>query len=483
VTITLLEQKKTDKALELRYQISNQSGRDIWICQTVSPDFDFEYFIPASDHRLVVRRRQDVPREFESYDDNFVGAYVRMRPGQSRVERLCLPFPVHCATVYAAKVREHAMDAASLVVEIGFYDYDLPEDRLRLQRRSPDANTPNPFSSAGLPMWIYAWRTLTVSRESVWDRDNMFPLGNEYRSEPREHTLRIEINDLSIPCIYVGPFGFCDTPGERPDLTGCTRIEVTYEPSLLEYFFPHAGQQSLLNAEEKQYLQRQKTVVVDRRELIQAFAFEIKQAKSSSVNLVGSTARVKCYDGDRVLTSFAVYEGNRLLLDGGEQFIHRSGFKTLRAFPQSAQAFEARVGCAWNLRKLWNRLRPYENVENPGTADPICVAGWPRASEWCNPIVRAYENASPDRRVITQPFKCPAVDKVRCHYSMNPNCEPNSPEDMVLLFETKAGWNQHGGPELFTFDNHDPKGGCVLLNDGTVKFIRTEEELKQLRWK
>jgi hypothetical protein len=54
---------------------------------------------------------------------------------------------------------------------------------------------------------------------------------------------------------------------------------------------------------------------------------------------------------------------------------------------------------------------------------------------------------------------------------------------MVLLFETKTGWNQHGGPELFTFDNHDPKGGCVLLNNGTVKFIRTEEELKQLRWK
>ena len=54
---------------------------------------------------------------------------------------------------------------------------------------------------------------------------------------------------------------------------------------------------------------------------------------------------------------------------------------------------------------------------------------------------------------------------------------------MVLLFETKAGWNQHGGPELFTFDNHEPKGGCVLLNDGTVKFIRTEEELQKLRWK
>ena len=65
---------------------------------------------------------------------------------------------------------------------------------------------------------------------------------------------------------------------------------------------------------------------------------------------------------------------------------------------------------------------------------------------------------------------------------MNPNCRPDSSGDAVLLFETKAGWNQHGGAELFAFDNHDPKGGCVLLNDGTVKFIRTEEELGALRW-
>jgi len=52
----------------------------------------------------------------------------------------------------------------------------------------------------------------------------------------------------------------------------------------------------------------------------------------------------------------------------------------------------------------------------------------------------------------------------------------------VLLFEAEAGWNQHGGPELFTFDNHDPRGGCVVLKDRTVKFIRTEEKLRQLRW-
>jgi hypothetical protein len=74
---------------------------------------------------------------------------------------------------------------------------------------------------------------------------------------------------------------------------------------------------------------------------------------------------------------------------------------------------------------------------------------------------------------------------------MNPNCEPNSPPDMVLLFETKAGWNQHGGPELFTFDNHDPRGGCprklvpvktgILLNDGTVKLVRLRRIHKNRR--
>lgn len=82
-----------------------------------------------------------------------------------------------------------------------------------------------------------------------------------------------------------------------------------------------------------------------------------------------------------------------------------------------------------------------------------------------------------------KPYKCPSAGYGECHYAMNPNCKLESPPNMVLLFETKGGWNQQGGPELFTFNNHDPRGGCVLLNDGTVKFIRTTEELQQLRWK
>jgi len=105
-----------------------------------------------------------------------------------------------------------------------------------------------------------------------------------------------------------------------------------------------------------------------------------------------------------------------------------------------------------------------------------------QASKWCDDIVRVLRANDFSKKEIMGDFKCPSAGEGKCHYALNPDCGPNSPPDTVLLFETKAGWNQHGGPELFTFDNHDPKGGCVLLNDGTVKFIRTKEELKQLRW-
>ena len=99
-------------------------------------------------------------------------------------------------------------------------------------------------------------------------------------------------------------------------------------------------------------------------------------------------------------------------------------------------------------------------------------------------MFRAYHRAADmSEESILRRHVCPSAGHGKCHYAMNPNCKMDSPPDMVLLFETVGGWNQYGGPELFTFDNHDPRGGCVLLNDGTVKFIHTTEEFRQLRWK
>jgi prepilin-type processing-associated H-X9-DG protein/prepilin-type N-terminal cleavage/methylation domain-containing protein len=68
------------------------------------------------------------------------------------------------------------------------------------------------------------------------------------------------------------------------------------------------------------------------------------------------------------------------------------------------------------------------------------------------------------------------------HFAINPNAEPNSPANVVLLFSTKGGWNQSGGPELLTFDNHRGRGANVLFNDGHVEFVKPEDAGK-LKWK
>jgi len=50
-----------------------------------------------------------------------------------------------------------------------------------------------------------------------------------------------------------------------------------------------------------------------------------------------------------------------------------------------------------------------------------------------------------------------------------------------LLFETKKGWNQHGGRELLTLENHKGEGCNVLFNDKSVRFIKAED-VNELKW-
>jgi len=67
---------------------------------------------------------------------------------------------------------------------------------------------------------------------------------------------------------------------------------------------------------------------------------------------------------------------------------------------------------------------------------------------------------------------------------MNKNIEilgTSSPSDMVLLFETGPGWNQSGGPEILTTDNHQGEGCNIVFVDGHVEFVKTED-LNNLKW-
>jgi prepilin-type processing-associated H-X9-DG protein len=102
---------------------------------------------------------------------------------------------------------------------------------------------------------------------------------------------------------------------------------------------------------------------------------------------------------------------------------------------------------------------------------------FPTPSKWCDLLIERAEVAP-----IT--FCCKGAPEGPCNYAMNINVEKlgtNAPPGMVLLFESKPGWNQAGGFEILTTDNHQGDGCNIAYIDGHVEFVKTKD-LKNLRW-
>jgi len=135
--------------------------------------------------------------------------------------------------------------------------------------------------------------------------------------------------------------------------------------------------------------------------------------------------------------------------------------------------------CISNLTQLHKATLTYASEHQGRYPDPNC---------WCDLLLqRTKVNAKhffcPEVkwRWRRQVLPLPVPKKARCYYAINPYCEPNSPPDTVLLFETDGGWNQFGGPELLTTKRHHHRSN-ILFNDGHVKSIEPHE-LGKLRWK
>jgi len=195
-------------------------------------------------------------------------------------------------------------------------------------------------------------------------------------------------------------------------------------------------------------------------------------------------AELTCYSNDERLMCFKAYNGSKIMTSCGQvfQYEYPMGLSSLSRVTPTVRSFDLRVQCAANLRNVWYRLCLYHRVKAAASGGPVgdTEKSYPRARKWCDTISSTYWRLG---KAIPRPFRCPSGPEGKCHYAMNVDCTYDSPADTVLLFETKPAWNCHGGPKLFTFNNHEPRGGLVLLNDVAVKFIRTEAELKQLRWK
>ena len=124
VTIALTHMDVNDTNLELSYKIKNNTDHDVWICDSVSKQSNSEIYLAEDAQTLVIRKLLDISPEVE-WGAIPIGRYVRLQPAQEYSESLSYALPVRPVFVYIPE-RANAESAKRLVLEIGFYDQDLP---------------------------------------------------------------------------------------------------------------------------------------------------------------------------------------------------------------------------------------------------------------------------------------------------------------------------------------------------------------------
>jgi hypothetical protein len=122
-----------------------------------------------------------------------------------------------------------------------------------------------------------------------------------------------------------------------------------------------------------------------------------------------------------------------------------------------------RMMCEGRLKSIWRALRVY-NSDN---------GQYPPAEKWYDVFSDINE---------FNVFQIWDSREVLCWWAMNPSAEPNSHPDVVLVFDSRDGWNRTGGPEILSTETHKGRGCNVLFNNGYVRFVKPEE-VGELRWK
>jgi hypothetical protein len=488
ITITKTKLEVTDKTLELSWEIRNDSGQDAWILAGLNRAGNtVATFMDEDNRTLLIRRRLDVPaRPAKASFPRCLGRYVRLRTGQVLTEVVSTALPVHRELGLGIGGRKNRglEYATRLIIEIGYYIGDLPGMIRRVIEEDEGNPLTKPFGTQYYTNTISGWfdGLLGFNRlnERVRSRDDEVLIPYNNQAFTGEQVLRVVVDDLRIP--YEEKMDM--SKRHPPDLSPCTRVEIQYQPSMLEYFFPYSSQQSLLSPSEKEYLQSLRTIVVQNPDNLKVLADDInKTTQISGLVRQRSVAHMVCYRNDEYVLSCPIYNYVSIVTEGRYRFHCPDGFQSLRLLTPQIQPIDLRIKCAVNMNNLWHRFRLYYKAKRTGFLSERKKV-YPKPNTWCDSMFRAYRRAADmSEESILRYHVCPSAGYGKCHYAMNPNCKMESPADMVLLFEIEGGWNQYGGPELFTFNNHNPRGGCVLLNNGTVKFISTTKELQQLRWK
>ena len=209
----------TDANLDLSWKIINNTDHDIWTCESInriSPEF--EIFLDKDAATLVIRRQFNLPKDENNiWEHPKRGLFVRLRPGQEKVESLSLDIPVKPNPVFSALYPDSEF-ATRLNLEIGFFDEDLPDLILEIveiaEKLSCDIGLYSPiFDLNSMEIRRLFFGGVIIARAFYSDslayfRDSVILGGDEIKIPHMgpagpvlsgEQILRLEIDNISIP--------------------------------------------------------------------------------------------------------------------------------------------------------------------------------------------------------------------------------------------------------------------------------------------
>lgn len=283
-------------------------------------------------------------------------------------------------------------------------------------------------------------------------------------------------------------------------LAYCSSLKITNSPAMVEYLCnPDFTGTYLTETEKKETKSIFKEFVVENPDDLFDFAIFLSQQGYERIihrshwfppGDVNMFSAVEVYKDGKITEQFKMVAGDTLVFDRFEQYGPLFGFSGFLQY-MNKNPTAKRFRCARALRNLWGGLYMYAQDRTGHLPDP---------NRWCDVTKGSFVgdiwNISecsgyfdPCENGYSINPECEGKDPslVRswgiCQrkYAMNPNCRPDSPPDTVLLFESKPGWNQFGGPEILDANHHQPSGCNILFKDGSIRFIR-KEDLYKLKW-
>lgn len=99
---------------------------------------------------------------------------------------------------------------------------------------------------------------------------------------------------------------------------------------------------------------------------------------------------------------------------------------------------------------------------------------YPSAENWQDLLLPYLDNRK-------DALKLPTKVNITNTIALNLKAKPDSPKDVVLLFESTGGWNAYGQSELLAPTSNGKPGCFIVFNDGYIEFI-SPQQAKNLNW-